>query len=121
MISKTRINKKAQRKNEELKHTILALKKQKNKDFLKIARYLVMPRKKSIAVNLERINKLCKDDDVVLIPGKILSKGSLNKKIQLVAFKVSGKALEKIRESGSSFCTMNQFLNEKEKKFKIIV
>ncbi|MEM1535721.1 MAG: 50S ribosomal protein L18e [Candidatus Pacearchaeota archaeon] len=124
MLSKTQINKKAQRKNLELKETIFKLKKasKEKPELLVVARYLALPRKKQVEVNLEKIDKKSENGDTIIVPGKVLSKGNLNKKIELVAFKASKKALQKIQSSGSKFKTIEQFVEEsKNKNFKIII
>jgi large subunit ribosomal protein L18e len=120
MISKTNLNKKAQRKNLELKQVIFDLKKKKNPEFFVIARYLALPRRKTISVNLEKINKYSKTNETIVVPGKVLSKGTLDHKIELIAFKTSKTANERIKESGSTFKPIKQFLKE-DKKFKIII
>lgn len=122
-MSKTQINKKAQRKNKELKETIFEVKKasKNNPKLLEVARYLVLPRKKQIKVNLGKIDKYSKAGDTIIVPGKVLGEGNLSKKIELVAFKISKKAFQKLKDSGSSFETIKQFLKKENQNFKIII
>ncbi len=121
MISKTKLNKEAQRKNSELKGFIFKLKNSKNEDYLKIARYLALPRRKTIIVNLDKINKYSKEKDIILVPGKVLGKGNLNHKIELIAFRIGESAEKKVKESGSTFKNLIKFVKEGGKKFKIII
>jgi len=122
MISKTRINQEAQRKNSELKSVIFEFKKKKEPELVKVARYLALPRRKAISVNLDKINKYSKEKEIILVPGKVLSQGDINKKIELVSFKISDHALKKLKSSGSTYKPLKQFIKEKEiKKFKIII
>jgi len=114
MISKTKINKEAQRKNQELKELIFLLKKKK--ETLALARYLALPKRKAIHINLDKINKFSQEGESIVIPGKVLGKGELKKKIELYAFKISDKARLKLKESGSSFKNLKQLKGQ----FKII-
>ncbi|MCS7134442.1 MAG: 50S ribosomal protein L18e [Candidatus Pacearchaeota archaeon] len=122
MISKTQINKKAQRKNEELKKVIFLLKKESKKEpkFLTVAKYLAFPTKKRIEVGLSKIDKYSKEGETIIVPGKVLQ-GRLTKKINIVAFRVSKKALETIKNSGSNFMNMEEFVKKGKKDFKVII
>lgn len=101
-ISKTKIKEKAKRKtNLILRNTILELKKSNAEFWKEVARLLAMPRRKSVKVNLEKINKIVEEDDVVLVPGKVLGKGFLEKQITLSCFSISKKAREILEKSNS--------------------
>ena len=73
-------------------------------------------------VNLSKIDRYAKKDEVVIVPGKVLAMGELNKKVTIVAYNYSHSALEKIRESGSTAMTIRQLMdkNPKGKKVRII-
>ena len=103
--SKTKIEKQPQRKDSvELVKTITAAKK--NKSWVKIAEILSGPRKNRTNLNLEEIDKKVEGDDAVVIPGKVLSQGSINKKIKIVALNFSGKAKEKLLKAGCEISSM---------------
>jgi len=98
MKSKTKIEKQLQRKDSvELVKTIIAAKK--NKFWIKIAEILSGPRKNRINLNLNEIDKKVEEEDIVVIPGKVLSQGGVNKKIKIVALNFSDKAKEKLLKS----------------------
>ena len=100
MKTKSKIEKQLQRKtNSILVETIIACKK--NKAWLKIAEILSGPRKNRTNLNLEELNKKIKDEKTVVVPGKILSQGELDKKIKIVALGFSEKAEEKLKKSGT--------------------
>ena len=95
MKNKTKIEQQLKRKNNsELVDTIIAAKKKKA--WLEVAGILSSPRVKKINVNLDKINEEAKDGETIVIPGKVLSEGELNKKVKIIAFSFSGKAKEKI-------------------------
>lgn len=95
MKSKTKIEQQLRKKtNQDLVETIIAAKKKKA--WQEVAALLSSPRVKKINVNLEKINKEAKVGETIVIPGKVLSEGELDKKIKIVAFDFSEKAKEKI-------------------------
>ncbi|HTY43872.1 MAG TPA: 50S ribosomal protein L18e [Patescibacteria group bacterium] len=98
MKSKARIEKKLQKKtNSELVETIIAAKKKE--PWNSIADILSSPRRKRINLNLEDIEKATKDGEHIVVPGKVLSNGELNKKIKITAMSFSEKAKEKLLKS----------------------
>ncbi|GIU68479.1 MAG: 50S ribosomal protein L18e [Candidatus Pacearchaeota archaeon] len=102
MKSKTKIKKQASKKNNpELLKTIRAAEKTKNDFWLKIASIMSYPRRKKIVVNLKDIEKLSKEGESIVVPGKVLSMGEIRKKIRIIAFSFSNSAKEKILKSNS--------------------
>jgi len=111
MKSKSLIKKQTKRKTSKmLVETIIATKK--NKNWSKIAEILSSPRKNKININLEKIDKETKQGDVVVIPGKVLSQGDINKKIKVVALNFSEKAKDKLLKSK---CEVSTILEEIKK------
>lgn len=103
--SKTKIEKQTLKKrNPEMVETIRAAKKKEK--WLKIARILSGPRRKMPNLNLTEINKDSKEGDTVVVPGKVLSQGEINKKIKVVALGFSEKAREKLMKSKSDPTTI---------------
>jgi len=121
MKTKSKIEKQLQKKtNSMLVETIITCKKQKN--WVKIAEILSGPRKNRINLNLEELNKKIKDEKIIVIPGKVLSQGELDKKIKVVALDFSEKAEEKIKKLGSEISTILEEIkkNPEAKGVKII-
>jgi len=115
--SKTKIEKQMQRKTStELVKTILIAKK--NKSWIKVAEILSGPRKNRANLNLEEIDKKVdalkgtSEGEIVVIPGKVLSQGSVNKKIKIVALNFSEKAKEKLLKSK---CKISSIVEEIKK------
>jgi len=119
--SKTKIEKQTGRKtNKELVKTIIAAKK--NKEWLKVAEILSGPRRKRININLKEINKNVKEGEIIVVPGKVLSQGELNKKIKIIAWDFSEKAKEKLLKSKSEILDIIKEIkkNPMAKKVKIL-
>jgi large subunit ribosomal protein L18e len=106
--TKTKINKQLERKRStELIETIIASKK--NDGWKEVAAILSGPRKNKMDINLGEISKTGKDGETVVIPGKVLSQGELDKKIKFVALAFSEKAREKIIDAkGSAETILNE-------------
>ncbi len=87
-------------KNEQLQTLIATLKKQSIEQkvgvWKRIALELERPTRQQRAVNLSRIETYAKDNDVVVIPGKLLGGGTLTKKVTIVAFHYSKSTAAKI-------------------------
>ena len=87
-------------KNEKLQELISSLKKQsidhKNGVWKRVALELERPTRQHRVVNLSKIEKYSEDNDVVVVPGKLLSGGELTKKVTIIAYNYSQKTLDKI-------------------------
>ena len=121
MKSQSLIEKQLRKKtNPELIATIIAAKK--NKAWLNVAGLLSGSRKNNKNINLREIDQMAKEKETIIVPGKILSQGELNKKIKIAALNFSEKAKEKITKSGSEGISILQEikLNPGAKGIKII-
>jgi large subunit ribosomal protein L18e len=102
-ISKTKIeNRMRSKRNPILVNTVVTLKKTNPA----VAKLLVRPVKKAMSINLSELDRIVKDGESVLISGKVLSSGDLTKKVKIVAWSVSEKAREKIKEAKSEFVSI---------------
>lgn len=99
MKSNTKIEKQTQRKtNQEIVETIIAAKKKEG--WNELAGILSSPRRNRISLNLNEIEKKAPaEGNVIVIPGKVLSQGEINKKMKIVALNFSEKAREKLLNS----------------------
>jgi len=92
-------------KNEQLQQLIAALKKQSIEQkvgvWKRIALELERPTRQQRAVNLSRIEKYAKENDVVIVPGKLLGGGVLKKKVTIVAFNYSKSTIQKLGNNTS--------------------
>lgn len=108
MKSKTLIEKQLKRKtNSELVETIIACKK--NEGWNKVAEIISGPRRNRIDVNLDELNDVDDKSKIVVVPGKVLSRGEINKKIKVVALSFSENGKVKLLKSG---CEVLSILEE---------
>ncbi|MFH1439126.1 MAG: 50S ribosomal protein L18e [Candidatus Woesearchaeota archaeon] len=112
--------------NIQLTKLIEELKKQSNVENAKIWRRIAddltgSTRRRSI-VNLYKLNKHTKPDETVIVPGKVLSVGELDHKINIAAFNFSDQAKEKMLKAQCKILTIYELLkmNPKGKGVRII-
>ena len=109
----------------ELKALIHELKKKSYEHDVKIwqriADDLARPSRQRRIVNLYKLNKYTKENETVVVPGKVLAVGDLDHNIIVAAFDFSGSALEKINKVGKAI-SINELMQEspKGKRIRII-
>ena len=74
------------------------------------------------AVNLSRINRYTKDGETIVVPGKVLASGELDKKITIAAWQFSSQALLKIEKANAKALSIAELMQEdpKGKKIRVI-
>ena len=92
--------------NENLRKLILELKMLSSKEKVNIWKRIAyeLKRAKSTwrAVNISKINKYTKENESVIVPGKVLATGDLDHKVNVAAFNFSQSAEEKINKIGKA-------------------
>ncbi|MHA2008886.1 MAG: 50S ribosomal protein L18e [Promethearchaeota archaeon] len=86
--------------------------KTKIKIWRKISKKLSGPRKNRISPNLHRINKKTKENDVIVIPGKVLGIGELDHTLTIACLDYSGSVKKKIESSGSKLISIEELLEK---------
>ena len=105
-----------------LRKTIDELKKTKSPAWKRITELLMRPSRKRVVVNVSKINRFANDGDVVVVPGKVLGSGELNKKVTVAALSFSFTALDKITQAGGRAVHIYELVKENKegKGIKII-
>ncbi len=106
--------------NPYLVETILASKRKEN--WKEITDILSRPRRKMKNCNLSEINEKAKENEFIVIPGKILSTGEINKKLKIAALNFSKKAKEKLLKANCKISTILEEIkkNPEAKDFRIL-
>lgn len=73
-----------------------------------VADELAKPARRRPEVNLSRLERFCKDGDVVAVPGKVLASGTLSKKLTVAAWNFSSGAGEKIKKAGGKALALEE-------------
>ena len=77
-----------------------------------IADTLKKARRKRVEANIGRINRVTKDGDVIVVPGKVLGAGNLERKITIGALTWSEKAEKIVNDAGSSLITLDKMIEK---------
>lgn len=73
-------------------------------------------------MNLKDIEKVTTEGDTVVVPGKVLGSGNVNKKVRICALNFSESAKEKLKESKGEIVTIIEEIkkNPKAEGIKIL-
>lgn len=112
----TRMRRKKDMMNPELKKTIRVLRAASKKSdqaiWATIADHLDRAKRKRYAVNLSRINRNTQAGETVAVPGKVLASGSLDHPVTVAAYSFSDIAVEKIALAGGRAVSLEGLLEE---------
>ncbi|HEY9206781.1 MAG TPA: 50S ribosomal protein L18e [Candidatus Methanoperedens sp.] len=102
--------------NPQLLDLISGLKKQSREKevplWRDIALRLERPTRNFSEVNLSRINRYTKENDLILVPGKVLGAGELDHKLTIAAVSFSGNAKNKIVGAGGSCLSIVELMDK---------
>ena len=113
--------------NTQLNELVSELKKQavekKSRLWKRIAADLEGSTRSRKAINISKINILTKENDIVVVPGKVLGNGEMDHKIKIAALNFSGQAADKIKRSNSEIYSLQDLMkaNPKGKNVRILV
>ena len=91
---------------------ITGLKKKKEKFYLALARHLEKSARSKRAVNIQELKKFSKKYDNLVVPGKVLGIGELDKPVNVYAFSFSKEARMKITKTGGKALSLKDLLND---------
>ena len=72
----------------------------------RIAVDLGRPTRQRRIVNLSRINRYTKENEIVIVPGKVLGAGEIGHKLTISAFQFSDSARDKLSKNGSKIVSL---------------
>jgi large subunit ribosomal protein L18e len=108
--------KKIKTTNPDLINLFFSLKKQSNQTNTKIWRnigkQLAKPKRNRIKVNISRINRHSKNNDTIIVPGKVLGAGQINHPVTVAAFAFSEKAGKKIKAAKGKCLSFYELIKE---------
>ncbi|NLI74439.1 MAG: 50S ribosomal protein L18e [Euryarchaeota archaeon] len=84
-----------------------------------IAQRLEKPSRNWAEVNLSRLDRYAQDGDIVVVPGKVLGAGRINKKVTVAAFRFSTSAAKAIDEAGGKRMTIPELVKENPSGSKV--
>jgi large subunit ribosomal protein L18e len=78
----------------------------------RIATDLEKPTRQRRVVNLSSISRYTKENDTIVVPGKVLGAGDLSHKLTISAFQFSSGAKEKIEKAGAKIVPLLELSKE---------
>lgn len=99
-----------------------ASKKNKAPIWLRLAELALKPASARRIVNVGQIDKFTKNNDIIVVPGKVLGTGNLTHKITLCSFSISNSGVQKILDSGGKILSFPELVksNPTGKGVKIV-
>lgn len=70
-------------------------------------------------VNIGKIERYAAENEIVVIPGKLLGAGEISKKVTVAAFRSSGQAREKIEKAGGKNVSIEDLVASNPKGAKV--
>lgn len=83
-----------------------------NKFWNRIAKDLRKSARQKKAVNIYKINKFAREGETIVVAGKVLSVGEINKKIDVAALNFSEGAKKKIEEAKGKTITLKELFEQ---------
>ena len=118
-IKISKMTRKTKSTNPQLINLIADLKKKSIDDssgfWKRLATDLEKSNRSRRVVNLSRINRFSKDNETVVVPGKVLGSGLLNHKVTVAAFSFSDGAVDKLKKQNCEIISINDLLSKKTK------
>jgi large subunit ribosomal protein L18e len=101
----------------------VASRKNKAPIWSRLAEMALKPTRARKVLNLGQLDKFVNDNDVVVVPGKVLGTGNISHKITLCSFSISSRGAKKVTQSGGKIIDISQLIknNPTGKGVKIIV
>ena len=102
--------------NPILLRIIAELKKRSNEQdvniWRRVADDLERPTRQRRVVNLSNISRYTKENEIIVVPGKVLGAGDLEHKVTISAFQFSDGAKEKIEKAGAKIVPLLELSKE---------
>ena len=99
----------------------VASRKEKAPIWKKAAELLSNSTRRRVEVNVGKIEKVAKDGDVILVPGKVLGGGAITKKVTVAAWRFTPGARQKIESAGGRAISIYDLLRENPKGSKVVI
>ncbi len=77
---------------------------------IKLAEELSRQRRRRAEVNIAKLQRICKEGETVVIPGKLLGYGMLTKPLNVAVWKFSKQAEEKVKAAGGKVLTIEELI-----------
>ncbi len=80
-----------------------------------IAKRLEKPSGRWAEVNVDKIERIAKKNEMIIVPGKMLGTGIINKPVTVAAFRFSKDAEKKIQDAGGAVLSIIELVDKNPK------
>ncbi|MBS3064374.1 MAG: 50S ribosomal protein L18e [DPANN group archaeon] len=105
--------------NDSTRMLIAELNKQSAPIWHRLAYELSKATRNRVVVNVSRLQRFASDGETILVTGKLLSAGELNKKLNVAAWNFSKNAAEKVTKAGGKVMTISELVEKNPKGEKV--
>src|SRR5487761_1632370 len=78
----------------------------------RLADLALKPTRAKRTINVGQLDKFVSDNDIIIVPGKVLGAGNLSHKITLCSFSISTTGAKKITQSGGKISDITQIIKD---------
>lgn len=89
-----------------------AFKSSKSKVWKALEKEFSKSRSNRRLVNIHQLDKITKDGEIIIVPGKILGNGNLGHKLTVCAYSYSETAIDKLKTSGADVISLQSLINK---------
>ncbi|MBR9681195.1 MAG: 50S ribosomal protein L18e [Candidatus Altiarchaeota archaeon] len=102
---------------------LVDLSKSKSKFWFAVGKRLSAPRRERIAVNVSQLRRNIVGGETVVVPGKLLGAGEIDRKVTVAAYQFSETAVEKIKAASGKVMLIEELLDKDKvgKKLKMVI
>ena len=93
-----------------VKELKVASKKNNAPIWSRLAELALKPSSARRTINIGQIDKFVKDNDVIVVPGKVLGTGNISHKITLCSFSMSTTGAKKVLQSGGKILSFSELI-----------
>ncbi|MEM0037729.1 MAG: 50S ribosomal protein L18e [Zestosphaera sp.] len=76
-----------------------------------VAEILEKPSRRRVVVNVSKLSRVATEGEVLLVPGKVLGSGLVNKRVTVAALSFSSRAVEKIKGAGGEAMSIKELMS----------
>ena len=93
--------------------------KENEKIWICLAEELSRATRNAREVNCSALNRFAKENDTIVVPGKVLGTGIISKKMTIAAWSFSHQAIEKLLKAGCKLCSLQELMQKPAKGRRI--
>jgi len=98
-----------------------ASKKNKAPIWMAVAEKICSPRRRRVEVNVGKLSKIVKQGSAAVVPGKLLSTGKLERKLDVASVSASKSARDKVAKAGGRLMSIRELVEANPKGAGVVI